>query len=88
MRAAILGLVWCCAASTLSALPARAADYPFCLTGGDFGGFPGDCSFSSFAQCQASASGREAVCAANPAFVSRGGTNPQPDRARPARRRP
>lgn len=59
------------AAVTLAALPmidapaAQARDYPFCLVGRDFAGF-GECLYNSYAQCQASASGREAQCAANP----------------------
>jgi len=43
-----------------------ARDYPFCLKGCDFGN--GDCSFLSYQQCQATASGRDAWCDANPAF--------------------
>lgn len=46
---------------------AEARDYPFCLMGCAFGG-NGDCSFYSYEQCQASASGRDAWCGANPAF--------------------
>jgi hypothetical protein len=46
---------------------AIARDYPFCIMGCDFGG-AGYCGFDSYAQCQASASGRDAWCAANPAF--------------------
>ena len=45
---------------------AAAGDYPFCLRGCDFG--TGDCSFYSYRQCQATASGRDAWCDANPAF--------------------
>jgi hypothetical protein len=29
-------------------------------------GYPGDCSYSTYAQCQASASGRYAYCGMNP----------------------
>jgi len=85
MHAAIYGLVLGCAAFTASALPASERDYPFCMTGGDFGGIPGDGSYSTYAQCLASASGRDAGCAANPAFSA--GTDQQPDRARRDRRR-
>jgi len=46
--------------------PAVARDYPFCIRGCDFGA--GDCSFANYAQCQATASGRDAWCAANPFF--------------------
>jgi hypothetical protein len=53
------------------AAPAAAAEFPFCLKGCDFGGGAGDCSFVSYQQCQASASGRDASCAANPYFNAR-----------------
>ena len=37
--------------------PAAAYDYPWCLQGRNEG-IPGDCSYQTYAQCQASASGR------------------------------
>ena len=66
-----------CFLSTLTAIgiilaidgaPAVAGGAPFCIKGCDFGGGAGDCSFSSYQQCQATASGRDATCAANPYF--------------------
>lgn len=51
-----------------AATPASARDLAYCIKGCDFGGGAGDCSFSSLAQCQATASGRDAYCAANPYF--------------------
>ena len=67
MRRALLALSATCAVST--ATPGAAApDLPYCIKGCDFGAGAGDCSFSSLAQCQASASGRDAICAANPYF--------------------
>ncbi|MGH6711868.1 MAG: DUF3551 domain-containing protein [Bradyrhizobium sp.] len=66
MRSALLALAAICAAS--AATPAAARDFPYCIKGCDFGAGAGDCSFSSLAQCQASASGRDATCAANPYF--------------------
>jgi hypothetical protein len=53
------------------AMPAAARDLPYCIRGCDFGAGLGDCSFSSLAQCQATASGRDAYCAANPYFNAR-----------------
>lgn len=44
---------------------ARAGDYAYCLSGRNEGS-PGDCSYSTYAQCQASASGRDGVCGLNP----------------------
>jgi hypothetical protein len=45
-----------------------ARDYPFCIQGEEFGRGRGDCSFTSYQQCQATASGRLAYCRINPAF--------------------
>ena len=60
------------AAATFSAaMPAVARDLPYCIRGCDFGAGAGDCSFSSLAQCQATASGRDAYCAENPYFSAK-----------------
>ena len=48
-----------------SSSPAMAYDYPWCVQGRGVG-FPGDCSFTSHAQCMASASGRRLTCGLNP----------------------
>ena len=85
MRTVFWGLLVGCALSTLNALPAAARDYPFCIKGCDFGAGRGDCSFSSYQQCQASASGRDAYCAENPYFTAK--AELQPDRSRQSRRR-
>jgi hypothetical protein len=45
--------------------PAAAYDYPWCVQGRDFG-TPGDCSYQTYAQCMASASGRADYCNINP----------------------
>jgi Protein of unknown function (DUF3551) len=45
--------------------PASAYDYPYCLQDEGFN-IPGDCSYQTYAQCRASASGRYATCAMNP----------------------
>jgi hypothetical protein len=67
------------------ALPASARDFPYCIKGCDFGAGAGDCSFSSLAQCQATASGRDAYCGANPYFNAR--AEMQTDRSRQRGRR-
>ena len=85
MRRTFLALAVCATASASSAVPAAAQNYPFCIKGCDFGAGRGDCSFSSFQQCQASASGRDAYCAENPYFTAK--AELQPDRGRPSRRR-
>jgi hypothetical protein len=52
--------------ATLAApTPAAAYDYPWCAQGRGVG-IPGECSYRTFAQCQASASGRNLTCNINP----------------------
>jgi len=73
MRNAMLALlaVTAAGAATLGgSVPAAARDYPYCLTGGGYG-YPGDCAYSSYAQCRASASGRRVDCNLNPRVAFR-----------------
>jgi hypothetical protein len=65
--------------------PATAGGYPYCIKGCDFGGAGGDCIFSTYQQCQATAAGRDAWCAANPDFNAR--AELPSDRSRQSRRR-
>ena len=65
--------------------PATAGGYPYCIKGCDFGGANGDCSFSTYQQCLATASGRDAWCGENPDFNARALT--PSDRSRQSRRR-
>ena len=58
---AVLGFV----AITFSAAPAMAQDYPYCLQGRQWG-YPGNCQFTSYQQCLATASGTDAYCGLNP----------------------
>jgi hypothetical protein len=83
MRGAWLALMTAGAVSIVT--PAAAGEFPYCIKGCDFGGGAGDCSFTSLAQCQATASGRDASCAANPYFNAR--ADMQADRSRQPRRR-
>ena len=53
------------AATLTTSVPAAAYDYPWCVTGRDMG-YPGDCSYATYNQCLASASGRYAYCQVNP----------------------
>jgi hypothetical protein len=85
MRKVFWALILCCAGSALGTLPAAARDYPFCIKGCDFGAGRGDCSFSSYQQCQATASGRDASCDANPYYSAN--AELQPNRGRFSRRR-
>jgi len=75
-------------AAAAAAMPAAAAgEFPYCIRGCDFGGGGagvGDCRFSSLAQCQATASGGDATCAANPYFNAR--ADMKTDRSRQSRK--
>jgi Protein of unknown function (DUF3551). len=48
---------------------AQARDYPFCIKGDLYDSAVGDCSFDTYQQCLATASGRRAYCDANPFFA-------------------
>jgi len=84
MRRAWLALMTAGAVSAV-AMPAAAREFPYCIKGCDFSAGAGDCSFSSLAQCQATASGRDASCAANPYFNAK--ADMLSDRSRQPRRR-
>jgi hypothetical protein len=67
---ATLSLAIATFALTLStSTPARAfrSHHAFCLTGDEWPGLS-NCTFDTYAQCQASASGRALSCIANPYF--------------------
>jgi hypothetical protein len=65
-------------------MPAAAGGSPYCIKGCDFGAGLGDCSYSTYQQCLAAASGRAATCAQNPFFNAR---TDLPVSSRPSRRR-
>lgn len=48
--------------------PASAAQDRYCLQGRIWG-YPGNCQFSTYRQCQATASGTDAGCGINPAYA-------------------
>jgi len=70
---AILVLLSAGAATIAGPTPAAAFDYPWCIQGGGWG-VPGDCSYRTYAECMATASGRHVYCNINPrvAFERRG----------------
>jgi len=69
MRRAFLSLLALSAVAAVGAAsPAQARDYPFCLKAREYLAPLGDCSYTSYAQCQASASGRYAYCDVNPFY--------------------
>ncbi|MBS0528264.1 MAG: DUF3551 domain-containing protein [Proteobacteria bacterium] len=51
--------------------PAFARNDNFCLQGREWG-YPGNCAFSTYRQCMASASGTNAACGRNPMSYPRG----------------
>lgn len=58
-------------ATVFTALPASALDpydYPYCLQGRTYG-YPGLCYFTTYQQCEASASGTFNYCGPNPRFA-------------------
>jgi hypothetical protein len=68
MRNAMLAILTLSAASAAMLAgpsPAAAYDYPYCLQGRGIG-IPGECAYTSYAQCMASASGRALYCNINP----------------------
>lgn len=72
MRSSILVLLAAGGLAVLGAAPAEAVGtrYPFCLQGASSPGLS-NCSFTSWAQCQATASGRNLTCIANPFYTGR-----------------
>src|ERR1035438_242691 len=54
-----------------------ATQYPFCIQGPDNPGWSG-CSFNTFQECQASASGTEAECLSNPWYKAGDSGTPNP----------
>jgi hypothetical protein len=74
---AILALSAATAGTVASTAPAAAYDYPYCVQGRGIG-IPGDCSYRTYGQCMASASGRGLYCNVNP----RAALNQQPRRGR------
>ena len=65
MRTLFLALATSATIFAAGVTPVAASEYRYCLQGDDFAG-AGDCEFTSYAQCEAAASGRTATCAANP----------------------
>jgi hypothetical protein len=70
MRHVILVLLSAAGLAALGTLPAEAVGtrYPFCIQGDEQPGLS-NCTFTSYEQCQATASGRRLWCLANPYYV-------------------
>ena len=73
----------------LGAAPAAAVGtrYPFCIQGDDQPGLS-NCTFTSYEQCQATASGRRLWCIANPYYVGSSDAPARGYRALPGRTLP
>ena len=68
MRVLLFLFVAIGAYSAVETTQAHARDYPFCIKGADYDSSVGDCSFSTYEQCQATASGRFDYCDVNPYY--------------------
>jgi len=68
-------------AATSPAMAGGRGDYPWCAQGQGYG-YPGECSYETYAQCQASVSGRMLGCGENPSYLF----NQSADDPRPMRR--
>jgi hypothetical protein len=86
MRKAILAVLAASGLAALGAAPAEAVGtrYPFCLQGDEYPGLS-HCTFTSYEQCQATASGRFLYCIANPYYI--GESEPPAAAYRPLRGR-
>jgi hypothetical protein len=56
------------AVGSISPAPGETAPDRYCLQGRIWG-YPGNCQFSSYAQCMATASGTNAYCGINPQYA-------------------
>lgn len=65
MRRIVLALLAAGIVGTIGSGSAAAKDYRYCLQSRHMG-IPGDCSYDTYSQCRASASGRNADCNINP----------------------
>jgi hypothetical protein len=73
MRNILLALAAAGGLAIAGMAPAEAVGsrYPFCLQGDDSPGLS-NCTFTSYQQCQATASGRRLYCIANPFYAGGG----------------
>jgi hypothetical protein len=85
----ILTLTILALAAISAAQPAKAQTYdpkyPVCLHAFRWGGDDFDCSYTSLDQCNASASGRGALCVTNPYFANASELPRRPRTTRPRR---
>lgn len=88
MRKLVLALLAAGGLAVLGGAPAEAVGtrYPFCIQGDEFPGLS-NCTFTSYEQCQATASGRLLWCIPNPYYNPGARIDPRayrgPGRVRP-----
>jgi hypothetical protein len=77
MRYVVLALLAAGGLAMVGTAPAEAVGtrYPFCIQGYEYPGLS-NCTYTSYEQCQATASGRFLYCVENP-FYNRGGPDPR-----------
>ncbi len=75
MKKLMIGIALAGLTSLAATVPSQAKNYRYCLFEG--GGIVGrDCSFDTYSQCSASASGRIADCRINPMWAFQGQDEP------------
>jgi hypothetical protein len=86
MRNVVLGVLAAGGLAFMSSAPAGAVGtrYPFCIQGQEYPGLSA-CYFTSYAQCQATASGRLLQCIENPFYNPGRDADPRAPRGRRAR---
>lgn len=84
MRNVLLASLALAGASVLWSGPAAARDYRFCLVESRYAF--GQCYYDTYAQCQATASGRAAYCQLNPVFAFAEQNGPPPRKIRRSHR--
>ena len=86
MRNLVLALLAAGGFAVVGAAPAGAVGtrYPFCIQGEEYPGLS-NCTFTSYEQCQATASGRFLACIANPYYNPGDGYDPRAYRRTPNR---
>ena len=81
MRNLVLSLLSAGGLAMLGTAPAEAVGtrYPYCIQGNEIPGLS-QCNFTSYEQCQATASGRMLSCIENPYYNPREDDGPRPTR--------
>lgn len=73
----VLGTMTLAGAASVGPAAADPYDYRWCAQGPSLG-YPGECAYQTYQQCQASVSGRFLACGENPRFLFREQAEPEP----------